>query len=121
MIEAIRKAVPTEYDGVVYRSKTEAIFARALTKLGARFEYEPEIATKFWTPDFLIENWEGVSFVVELKPSAPTKTYIERIAEEWAFTEREWPLIGLAVNPFLPEPHREWWGLWWDDCPDAAL
>jgi hypothetical protein len=76
--EMIRQATPTEYRGIVYRSKCEAMFARwleidGLEKSGigqslARrcglgvtassfgFQYEPTTLVEKWNPDFLTWN-----------------------------------------------------------------
>ena len=69
------KAIPTEYKGVRFRSKSEAVFARYLDRLldelnlrntpdpesprvvrhaGAGFEYEPKTLIPGWCPDFLV-------------------------------------------------------------------
>lgn len=73
---AIQKARPTEYKGIRFRSKSEAIFARYLDLLMAEhgsidsfrgrdgkilsgrggFEYEPRTLVDGWNPDFLL--WE---------------------------------------------------------------
>jgi len=71
----LRKATPTEYKGVTYRSKCEAMFARYLeldgleaasqsqfssrmggihvTHDGFGFQYEPPTLIEGWNPDFL--------------------------------------------------------------------
>lgn len=54
MSEIIHAPIPTDYKGVRFRSKSEAIFARALELRGYEiWEYEPrgfEVAD--WCPDF---------------------------------------------------------------------
>jgi hypothetical protein len=101
------KARPTEYKGVVYRSKSEALFARwlELREEVTGFVYEPDFPLEEWSPDFLfwsirkpsgyafleklvacydkIEsvNWSlpSLSLVyVEYKPAMPTQTYLDR-------------------------------------------
>ncbi len=76
-----RPPTPTEYKGVLFRSKTEACYAVAIDVLpGWSWRYEPaEFTTSDgWTPDFLISvprmrnYWRA-----EIKPSEPTQTYIE--------------------------------------------
>ncbi len=72
----IRNATPTEYNGVKYRSKLEAKFARMLDVRGIAFDYEKEKWTLLekqrymgetircvqYTPDFIIGD-----IVVEVK------------------------------------------------------
>lgn len=102
------QARPTEYKGVRYRSKSEAMFAMFLDGIGyIDIIYEPDFPIEGWKPDFLAYetfepsgynalnnllgnvdkkfsvNWclPRVAFhYTEYKPSMPTKTYIERIA-----------------------------------------
>ncbi|MFN9583403.1 MAG: hypothetical protein ACK566_12170 [Bacteroidota bacterium] len=101
---AITEARPTEYKGVRYRSKCEAMFARYLdlereesVRCGfgpGGFEYEPSyLDVDGWKPDFLkwfvidqvvVGNFcgPGIRYVViEYKPSRPTGTYIEEFVE----------------------------------------
>lgn len=96
------EAVPTEYKGVVYRSKCEAMFARwiELELIGNEkhdcFHYEPEyLRFEDWVPDFsvlrfcknhpfypnaFLDYMPRVEFeVVEYKPTSPTKTYVKRL------------------------------------------
>jgi hypothetical protein len=87
------EASPTEYRGVVYRSKSEAMFARYLEIAERQCDrclvyYEPKsLLVDGWTPDFLVtEIFQSIdfgcvrveSFVIEYKPSRPTKTYIKK-------------------------------------------
>lgn len=73
-----RKATKTEYRGILYRSKCEAMFARYLeleslelaatgqsnarqdglnvTNSGFGFQYEPNTLVEGWNPDFLVWN-----------------------------------------------------------------
>lgn len=95
---------PTEYRGVTYRSKCEAMFARYLvlrsddepqpTCKASGFEYEPDgFEVNGWNLDFLA--WRvGVSTNdvskckiptiyyewIEYKPSFPTKSYCKKLA-----------------------------------------
>lgn len=95
------EAVPTEYKGVVYRSKCEAMFARwiELEMIGVRnydhFEYEPKyLEVEGWVPDFCVLQFlkKHLSFsddypdffprvdfqLIEYKPSKPTKSYLKQ-------------------------------------------
>jgi hypothetical protein len=78
------EAIPTEYKSVVYRSKSEAMFARWLElkiengqMTCAGFMYEPKmLQTKDgWIPDFLFWSIDGW-IVAEYKPATPTKSYV---------------------------------------------
>jgi len=97
------QARPTEYNGVRYRSKSEAMFARYLeltidrefsrknANCGANcrrggFIYEPEfLRLDDWTPDFFF--WQVYASkhaepaitgsAIEYKPARPTETYVD--------------------------------------------
>lgn len=105
--------IETEYSGVVFRSKTEAVFARCLDLAGAPWTYEPvysrpreyeiqpkdippgmEIEGESWTPDFRISipnKWRHrpgkflnfTEAIIELKPKEPTDSYIKTTAEKY--------------------------------------
>ena len=83
---ALRKARPTEYKGVRYRSKSEAILAFCMDKAGYKFEYEPDLKCDGleWKPDFIVhKQWSGCVFLLEYKPCEPTEAYKEWIANEF--------------------------------------
>jgi len=68
------KAHPTEYAGVLFRSRLEARWAAFLDLLGWAWEYEP-IDLRGWTPDFRVrfpchhsECAGGHTLLVEVKP-----------------------------------------------------
>jgi len=87
----------TEYKGVVYRSKSEAMFARWLElaygdEIGSGFIYEPKgYSVGRWNPDFLLwfvtnpksNPHSELNFpviyrsIIEYKPSIPTETYVQ--------------------------------------------
>lgn len=85
-----------EYRGVVFRSKSEAVFARAMDlngHTGGRWMYEPcchshpwdfEVAVPFQDSCSLCGH-DVVSFrrvLIEYKPSEPTRTYIAELTEK---------------------------------------
>jgi len=95
----IKSPIKTEYKGVVYRSKSEAMFARwiELSRKDCRFIYEPKLGVDGWRPDFLLNGpcWlcderGGTVFinceVIEYKPAFPTKSYLE----SWFSKAKEW-------------------------------
>ena len=58
------KPIPTEYNGILYRSKLEAKWAAYFTMCGAVFEYEPQAfdlgdGIKY-LPDFCVKNVRSV-------------------------------------------------------------
>lgn len=87
-------ARPTEYRGVRFRSKTEAVFALAIEQSNFVWEYEPRLLklADGWVPDFWIvdahTNLRGVqaisSFLIELKPRPVTQTYKDELAKRVA-------------------------------------
>lgn len=60
------KAIPTEYGGVVFRSRLEATWAAFFDALGWDWEYEP-VDMDGWCPDFLIKG-NGSRIFCEVKP-----------------------------------------------------
>ena len=57
------EAKPTEYNGVIFRSKLEATWARFFDVIGVKWEYEP-CRLPGWVPDFLLDGW----WLAEVKP-----------------------------------------------------
>lgn len=90
MAATMKKAIPTEYLGVRYRSKSEAQFALALGMCGKHqvLEYEPQfLGVDDWVPDFLIlsqkePGTEIEALIIELKPTSPTETYLSNLASK---------------------------------------
>lgn len=110
------KARPTMYRGVRFRSKCEAVFARALDLSAIVWEYEPEWLRleDLWTPDFFgvdvtNTNHGMISMVIEFKPGEVTETYRDELGNRFyeLYSDARTPrstLFGLAVaNPFNPE------------------
>lgn len=51
--------IPTEYDGVLYRSKKEGIIARYLDQHNIAFEYEKPVTNQHrWTCDFYLPDYD---------------------------------------------------------------
>lgn len=82
-----QRAIPTEYKGIRFRSKSEACFAKYLDHYQKRprhapmiWEYEPQPLTleDGYTPDFRL-IWAMRSHLecslIEYKPAMPTETY----------------------------------------------
>lgn len=83
------QARPTEYLGIVFRSKSEAVLARALKLVGWFWEYEPVgFQVGGWIPDFWavapmqspgVRGWRLVSAIIEYKPREVTPTYLSEL------------------------------------------
>lgn len=127
-IPANLKAVPTEYKGIVFRSKSEAIFCRAMELRGYPiWEYEPKRwQTKDgWTPDFWFigrnqkPKYKIASILVEYKPGDVTDTYLDKTLQRlqelgdkthghafvvacgstWNETRKVWHFTGESWSP----------------------
>lgn len=83
------EARPTEYKGITFKSKSEAIVARGFDLLnfkdGSVWMYEPKIllgGKDKYTPDFLLViSYEHSLFlyVIEYKPVIPNITYLNEL------------------------------------------
>lgn len=104
MVAAL-KARPTEYKGICYRSKSEAMFARWLDLTRSKWSldsskrrgafghgcgwiYEPDwLRVDDWTPDFYV--WHSLWVpticidieIIEYKPSEPTESYVDEMCD----------------------------------------
>jgi hypothetical protein len=122
LISKNRKPIKTEYCGVVFDSKSEAVFARCLNLAGHEWIYHPrEHCGHEW--DFLVfprnyifyrqtvrvggEYYHSKSeagflllkpMLVEYKPSMPTNTYVDNLTESM----RQDPFESIVVwgNPW---------------------
>ena len=123
------KAIKTEYDGVLYDSKSEAIFARLLHLSGIHLEKRHPIAHDNHEWDFLVwiksyktfhassrgidANGEPIvdavstfcapiaydPVLIELKPSKPTDQYIKSLEERISWFQGERRII-VWGSPF---------------------
>jgi hypothetical protein len=118
----IRKARPTEYRGVRYRSKSEACLAKLLDDRGWLLEYEPAwLAVGGWKPDFAAwsvadaRDWDvpvgqfrPLLWIIEYKPSDVTPTYRREL-------ERRFNAVRLRIGGL---PHwfcKLMMGSFWDE------
>lgn len=62
-----QKAWPTEYNGIVFRSRLEATWACFFDQMGWQWDYEP-IDLEGWVPDFMLTGKDGTEILVEIKP-----------------------------------------------------
>ena len=81
-------AIPTTYDGVLYRSRTEAEWAAVMTAHGIGFKYEPIaflfdlVAPAHWrfTDAYLPDFWLPQHRLwLEVKPQAPNAIEYEKV------------------------------------------
>ena len=77
------EAHPTDYNGIRFRSKCEAIFYRNLQLHGWLVAYEPDHwLVDGWSFDFhvawLMQRGAIANVLIEYKPSEPTAAYMER-------------------------------------------
>lgn len=91
------KANPTRFNGVLFRSKSEAIFAAALNEMpNAIWQYEPVLSGFASSIDFMVIGTDHLAEVwvslVEYKPSLPTDDYIERRCAEYQkyLSSKDW-------------------------------
>lgn len=86
---------PTEYKKQVFRSKSEAVFARAmdLSHTISRWNYDPQGHSHVWDFEIYVGSYRRL-ILVEYKPSEPTMTYIGNLikktresAEKWAVNQ----------------------------------
>lgn len=100
------EAIPTQYAGVVFRSKSEALFARTLDLLGYAWFYEPDWlrCADGYVPDFLYCPARGdreyavfsKMTVAEYKPQRPTDAYFAQFRKhELELTSRFPGWIGM--------------------------
>ena len=115
--------IPTEYKGVRFRSKSEAIFARAMDLAfpGDLFwEYEPkDFAIDWWVPDFHVIHPYSGDCLIEYKPSEVTETYKENLGSRfWVSMERHPRLYTYLFCGNHRSAERKYWsfdGSWQED------
>lgn len=100
-----KQAIPTDFMGVRFRSKSEAMFANVLEHLGLVWVYEPAfLVVGDYSPDFICFTKEfgclARAHVIEYKPSKPTPAYFERLADKAPLIRRKFGQIqcGIEVN-----------------------
>jgi len=71
--------IKTEYKNILFDSKSEAVFARALDLARHDWVYHPpEHCGHVW--DFMVDlNW--TTSLIEYKPAMPTNTYVDNLTE----------------------------------------
>lgn len=93
------EAIETTYDGVVYRSRTEARWAVFFDCLGLEFDYEPKYyqlsSGKKYLPDFYIHDF-NVHF--EVKPSSENVVTEECVKARCLAKDLEESQVWLAMG-----------------------
>lgn len=87
------KPKPTEYAGVRFDSKLEAVFARFLDLNRIHWEKQHPVTCYGHDWDFEISTNKYKRLLIELKPSFPTETYADNI------------LTASGRADFLADPH----------------
>lgn len=139
---AIKEARPTEYKGIRFRSKCEAMFARYLELQLAEeeflcshkgplfsgtfgngkggFVYEPTLPG--WKPDFLVwrisSEYAGMPSmcieIIEYKPSAPTDTYCAEFRDRAEKLVSEHIAHDCDVDEMVNAKFRIYFGSVWE-------
>jgi len=95
-------AIPTTYKGVNFRSKSEAVFARAMDIIKIpRWEYQPKEHTLggWYVPDFLVQlRPQFPEFLVEYKPAEPADHYVRDLLK--AHADYPLPLAIIWASPY---------------------
>lgn len=87
------KPIKTEYRGIIFDSKSEAVFARTLdlANLQWGYHYQPKYYGREW--DFLVHGRRIPKTLIEYKPSMPTWTYINNLIDSMKEHPKESVLI----------------------------
>lgn len=106
------EARPTEYRGVTFKSKSEAICARGFDLAEALWEYEPfcfvDLFEDNYIPDFLVTRYDfgidshGLAHCVfEYKPTLPNKTYRKELYKRFEYINNRIKLNYPLLHFFL--------------------
>jgi hypothetical protein len=99
--------IPTEFNGVLYRSKLEAEWACFLehTPNVTEYTYEPKLVIGY-TPDFLVkvEHPAIAEAILEVKPKTPTDAYIQHKFKHMA------SYLCSHVQDLYVIAYGSWWG-----------
>lgn len=117
------EAIPTEYKGIRFRSKSEAMFAFALSRTTLTWIYESEyfVTSDNWTPDFHL-SWKGKDRIwtaaLEYKPHPVTDTYRGVLSGRFEELQSRFtglPFLGILAigNPYDKVYSVEAWD--WED------
>jgi hypothetical protein len=122
-VEKTLAAAPTEYRGVCFDSKSEAVFARLLDLNGIEWVYAHPINHHGHQWDFLIWSWDANTFLaspdgadgnfepyvklvrtrpllIELKPSPPTVAYMRKLSRRLGEHDQHESRMIVYGNPW---------------------
>ena len=72
------KAIPTHFNGTLFRSRLEARWAMFFDELGVSAFYEPWDIGHGYVPDFFLHGFSfNKELIAEIKPITPNNHYIE--------------------------------------------
>jgi hypothetical protein len=102
--------IPTEYEGVRFRSRTEAMWAAFFDRIGWRWDYEP-VDMDGYIPDFIID-FKRAKLLVEVKPELEYG-YLEAHGEKICRSGWRGDFLIVGSHPFVTkgEPRRRSLGL----------
>lgn len=90
--------IQTEYKGIRFRSKSEAVFARCLNLVGHDFTYEPSCHSHDWDFEVIKACEAGFCvWLIEYKPSEPTDVYLENLANKIKDSVRRFRLMAARA------------------------
>ena len=119
-----RQVVPTEWQGIRFRSKSEACFAMYIDhytrkqngkeSAAVAWEYEPPqlMLDDGYAPDFRVVCFRNNALwckLIEYKPSRPTATYAVNVLEKLAILSNH---VGMDCNPCIQ------FGSFWGNTPE---
>lgn len=95
-------AIPTKYDGIQFRSRTEAKWAAFMDLLGWSWEYEP-LDFDGYIPDFLVNG----DFWLEVKAAVSLEELEEEAPKVFRGLRGEGrPAVVVGGLPFFDTPHH---------------
>jgi len=109
------KAKPTTFNGVTYKSKSEARLAACFDAWGWSFSYET-VSVGNWKADFTVKDSESVT-VIEYKPTKPTSDYLRDLSSNFSKI-----LLAARANPLLKKTSvccELWCVDFWNNIVDA--
>ena len=112
------KPIKTEYKGIVFDSKSEAVFARVLDLVGMfSWGYHPYHQSKCtghdwdfslcWTKNKIFHDVDDFqNLLIEYKPKSPTRTYLSNLVDKMKKTPHDSAIV---------------WGNPWDGVPKGNI
>ena len=128
-------SVPTDYNGLHFRSRLEAQWAVFFDKLTIKYQYEPkpyQLSTGWYLPDFYLPEFGHKPFIgfwVEIKGKYPTKEEIQKVVQLSEKTGHEAAIFfgtfslssrGHASGGILINGDEEKYRCWWSACPECG-